>query len=283
MRLAGIRSADGARHVAELADGGARPIAGLEEFWEDPEAALLDWPGRSAFVAVAGQFEAVPPVPDSARVICVGLNYRDHVAEGSYRDDPYPDVPTVFGRWTASLSVDGAPAPVPAGEQGLDWEGEVAAYVGRVLVDASAADARDAVLGFSAFNDLTARRVQKLTSQWTVGKNGDATGPLGPLVTADEVGDLRDGLSLTTRVNGVAVQRGNTRDQIYELGEVLSFLSRTFTLHPGDVVATGTPAGVGYSRTPPWLLRPGDVVTVEVDKLGTVRTPIVGNDVRRPS
>jgi 2-keto-4-pentenoate hydratase/2-oxohepta-3-ene-1,7-dioic acid hydratase in catechol pathway len=108
----------------------------------------------------------------------------------------------------------------------------------------------------------------------------DATGPLGPLVTADEVGDLRDGLDLTTRVNGVIVQRGNACDQIYELGEVLSFLSRAFTLHPGDVVATGTPAGVGYARTPPWLLRPGDVVIVEVDKLRTVTTPIVGNDVR---
>jgi 2-keto-4-pentenoate hydratase/2-oxohepta-3-ene-1,7-dioic acid hydratase in catechol pathway len=283
VRLTGIRSADGARYVAELADGGARPIAGLREFWKDPEAALLDWPGRLASVAVVREFETVPAVPDSARVICIGLNYRDHVAEGSYRDDPYPDSPTVFARWTASLSVDGAPAPVPAGEQGLDWEGEVAAYVGRVLVDASAADARDAVLGFSVFNDLTARRAQKLTSQWTVGKNGDATGPLGPLVTADEVGDLRDGLNLTTRVNGVTVQHGNTRDQIYELGEVLSFLSRAFTLRPGDVVATGTPAGVGYARTPPWLLHPGDVVTVEAGKLGTVSTPIVGNDARHLS
>lgn len=278
-----MRSVDGMRYVAELAPDGVRPIAGLTEFWADPRAQLDRWPARSASVAVAEAFETIPAVPDSARVLCVGLNYRDHVAEGTYRDEPYPQAPTIFGRWTASLSVDGVPAAVPSGEQGLDWEGEVAAYVGRELADASADDARAAVLGYSVFNDLTARRAQKLTSQWTVGKNGDATGVLGPLVTADEVGDLRDGLDLTTRVNGTQVQHGNTRDQIYELGEVLSFLSRAFTLRPGDIVATGTPSGVGYARTPPWFLRPGDVVTVEVDKLGRISTPIRGEQTGRAS
>jgi 2-keto-4-pentenoate hydratase/2-oxohepta-3-ene-1,7-dioic acid hydratase in catechol pathway len=140
--------------------------------------------------------------------------------------------------------------------------------------DADPTTALKAVLGYSTFNDLTARRAQKLTSQWTLGKNADRSGPLGPIVTADEVGDLRDGLRVRTRVNGTLVQDGNTRDMIFGVGEVLSLISRTLTLNPGDVVATGTPDGVGYVRTPPWLLQPGDVVEVEIDRLGVLRTPV---------
>ncbi len=282
MRLCGIRMADATRWVAEESPRGPLPIAGLDAFWADPAAALAAWPQRSANAEPAADAVRIPPVRDAARVLCVGLNYRDHVAEGSYRDEPYPEHPTIFARWTASLSVDGTPAPIPSGEDGLDWEGEVVAYLGRDLVDALPDEARAAVMGYSTFNDLTSRRAQKLTSQWIVGKNGDRSGPLGPIVTADEVGDLRDGLEVTTRVNGELVQHGSTRDLIYELGEVLSFVSHTMTLHAGDLVATGTPSGVGYSRTPPWLLQPGDVVTVEVERLGVLTTPIVDNAARLP-
>jgi 2-keto-4-pentenoate hydratase/2-oxohepta-3-ene-1,7-dioic acid hydratase in catechol pathway len=158
------------------------------------------------------------------------------------------------------------------GGAGLDWEGEVAAYVGDQLRDADSDTARTAVLGYSTFNDLTARKAQKLSAQWTLGKNGDRTGPMGPIVTADEVGDLREGLRLQTRVNGTVVQEAGTSDMIFELGEVLSLISHVFTLHPGVVIATGTPEGVGYVRTPPWLLGPGDV---EVERLGVLRTPVV--------
>ena len=278
--MVGIRNPDGERWVAAATADAFSTVASLEDFWSDPHRHLDAWPERAEPVSM-DQVELVPPVIDSARVLCVGLNYREHVAEGTYRNEEYPQHPTVFARWTASLSVDGTPAPVPSNEPGLDWEGEVVAYLGQRLIDATADEARAAVLGYSVFNDITARRAQKLTSQWIVGKNGDASGPLGPIVTADEVGDLRSGLELVTRVNGEVVQRGNTRDMIYELGEVLSFLSHTMTLNPGDLVATGTPSGVGYSRTPPWLLRPGDVVTVEVERLGSISTPIAGNDARR--
>ncbi|MFY0408389.1 fumarylacetoacetate hydrolase family protein [Solicola sp. PLA-1-18] len=205
-------------------------------------------------------------------MLCIGLNYHAHAGEGGFT---VPEHPTIFGRWTASLSVGGVPAPVPANEDGLDWEGEVAAYVGRTLVDVDEDSARAAVFGYSTFNDLTARTAQKLTAQWTLGKNGDRSGPLGPLVTADEVGDLRDGLRVQTRVNGTTVQDGNTRDMIFDIGQILSLVSRTFTLNPGDVVATGTPEGVGYVRNPPWLLRDGDEVEVEVNRLGILRTPVV--------
>ena len=214
-------------------------------------------------------------------MICIGLNYLQHVAEGSFRDQQIPPYPTLFARWTASLTVGGAEVPVPSGEDGLDWEGEVVAWVGRTLVDATPEDALAAVVGYSTFNDLTSRRAQKLTSQWILGKNGDRSGPLGPMVPAAEVGDLRDGLRVQTRVNGETVQDGRTDEMVYTVGDTLSLVSRTLTLRPGDLLATGTPSGVGYARTPPWLLRPGDVVEVEVDRLGVLTNRVVGNDARR--
>lgn len=159
----------------------------------------------------------------------------------------------------------------------MDWEGEIAAYIGKPLAAATADEARGAVMGYSTFNDLTARAAQKRTSQWTLGKNADLSGPLGPIVTADEVGDLREGLRIRTRVNGTLVQDGNSRDMLFEVGETLSHISHTLTLNPGDLLCTGTPDGVGYARTPAWLLQPGDIVEVEVEKLGTLTNPIVTN------
>ena len=274
MKLIGFRTPETtAILVGSLDTDQVVPLAPLEEFWADPASALA---AESAGETIPlTDVEIVPPVLPGARVICVGLNYRAHVAEGSFRDETLPDHPTLFGRWTASLTAGDAPAFVPNGEAGLDWEGEIAAYLGSDLADADPDTARAAVLGYSTFNDLTARRAQKLTSQWTLGKNADGSGPLGPLVTADEVGDLRDGLRLRTRVNGVTVQDGNTRDQIFEVGEVLSFISQTLTLRAGDILCTGTPEGVGYARTPPWLLQPGDTVEVEAERLGVLSTPIL--------
>lgn len=273
--------------AAALVDSRVFPLAPVGEFWadaagwQDKSVSLIA--GASASGASAaddgGWLECVsvtevPLVPASARVICVGLNYKAHAAEGSYKDQELPPYPTLFGRWTASLSVGNVPVPVPSGEAGLDWEGEVAAYVGRRVESVDEAEAAEAVFGYSTFNDLTARRAQKLTTQWTLGKNGDFTGPLGPLVSRDEVGDLRDGLQVRTRVNGTEVQNGNTRDMIFSVPAIISLISQTLTLHPGDVIATGTPEGVGYARTPQWLLQPGDTVEVEIDRLGTLTTPV---------
>jgi len=171
---------------------------------------------------------------------------------------------------------------VPANEEGLDWEGEVVAWVGSTLVDASPDEALAAVVGYSTFNDLTARRAQKLTSQWILGKNGDKSGPLGPMIPAAEVGDLREGLKVQTRVNGEVVQVGRTEEMVYTVGDTLSLISHTLTLNPGDLLATGTPSGVGYSRTPSWLLKPGDVVEVEVERLGVLTNHVVANSTRHP-
>ena len=270
---------DGAAWVAALADSRVYPLAPVQDFWAD----AAGWQEKSLSLTAGGasltraDVTEVPLVPPTARVICVGLNYRAHAAEGSFS---VPEYPTLFGRWTASLSVGNVPAPVPAGEAGLDWEGEVAAYVGRRVESADEATAAEAVFGYSTFNDLTARRAQKLTAQWTLGKNGDFSGPLGPLVSRDEAGDLREGLQVRTRVNGTEVQNGNTRDMIFSVPAIIALISQTLTLHPGDVLATGTPEGVGYVRTPPWLLQPGDTVEVEIDTLGTLTTPVGGPSLR---
>jgi 2-keto-4-pentenoate hydratase/2-oxohepta-3-ene-1,7-dioic acid hydratase in catechol pathway len=280
MKVVGIRRESGPVEVAVLSASGTelRVLAGLDDFWAEPEA-YLSAPLTSPAISAAA-VEFVPPVLPGARVICVGLNYMTHVAEGSFKDAALPEHPTLFGRWTQSLSVDGAAIPVPSDEEGLDWEGEVVAWVGRPLIDAGPDEALRAVVGYSAFNDLTARRAQKLTSQWTLGKNADSSGPLGPMVPAPMVGDLSDGLKVCTRVNGEVVQEGNTKDMVYSVGETLAHISRTFTLRPGDLLATGTPSGVGYARTPPWLLQPGDVVEVEVERIGSVRNSVVGSEAR---
>ncbi|MHC6591253.1 fumarylacetoacetate hydrolase family protein [Arthrobacter sp. C152] len=275
--------------AAALAGSRVLPLATVTEFWANPE----NWRDKAASLAAAaretadgggwlerGSVPEVPPVPAPARVICVGLNYKAHAAEGSYKDQELPPHPTLFGRWTASLSVGNVPVPVPEGEAGLDWEGEVAAYIGRRVESADEDEAADAVFGYSTFNDITSRTAQKLTSQWTLGKNGDFSGPLGPLVSRGDVGDLRDGLQVRTRVNGIEVQNGNTRDMIFPVPAIISLISRTFTLHPGDVIATGTPEGVGYAREPQWLLQPGDTVEVEIEKLGTLATPVGGPSLR---
>lgn len=281
MRIVGIRRNGGPVEVGSLSGDEATVtvLAGLEEFWSDPAMHLQA--ALTGDVLPAGQVEFVPPVLPGARVICVGLNYLKHVAEGSYRDAELPEHPTLFARWTQSLTVGGTEVPVPAGEDGLDWEGEIVAWVGATLVDVTPDEALAAVVGYSTFNDLTARRAQKLTSQWILGKNGDNSGPLGPMVPAEEVGDLREGLRVVTRVNGRTVQDGSTEEMVYTVGDTLAHISRTFTLRPGDLLATGTPSGVGYARDPQWLLQPGDVVEVEIDRLGVLRTAIVGNEARR--
>jgi 2-keto-4-pentenoate hydratase/2-oxohepta-3-ene-1,7-dioic acid hydratase in catechol pathway len=280
MRFVGIRRDGGPVQVAALADDGASVtvVAGLEEFWADAAGHLARTPSGETVAASGVEF--VPPVLPGARVVCIGLNYLRHVAEGSFADEGVPPHPTLFARWTASLTVDGAEVPVPSNEPGIDWEGEVMAYVGATLVDAGPDEALAAVVGYSAFNDLTSRTAQKLTSQWILGKNGDNSGPLGPLVPAGEVGDLRDGLRVRTRVNGEVVQDGSTDEMVYTVGDTLSLISHTFTLRPGDLLATGTPSGVGYARDPQWLLHPGDTVEVDIERLGVLTNRVVENAAR---
>ena len=269
MKLVGYRTAEGSGIGRLDSESKLVPLGSVEQFWGDPAQAVAQEPEN---VLDLDEVELVPPVPPAARVLCVGLNYAEHVAEGTFER---PSHPAVFGRWTRSLTVSGTPAPVPVCEQGLDWEGELVAVVGRPLKGVSAVDALAAVFGYAVFNDLTARRTQHRTTQWTVGKNADQSGPMSEIVTAEEVGDPGDGLRIVTRVNDEIMQDGNTADMLFSVGEILAYLSETMTLYPGDLVVTGTPNGVGYARRPPRFLHPGDEVTVEIERVGSVRTPIV--------
>lgn len=281
MRIVGVRIAGDDRTWVASAPTADTPVQGslsviceLREFWAAPSERVRDSADR-VVDASDPALQIVPPVLPEAQVFCIGLNYDDHIEEGWFRDQQRPTNPTIFGRWTRSLAVGGVSVPVPPDEDGLDWEGEVAAWVGRDLHQVTPEEGWDAIVGYSTFNDLTARQAQRATSQFTLGKNADRTGQIGPMVTVDECGDIRKGWRIQTRVDGEVTQDATTDQQIYTAGETLSYISRTLTVRAGDLLCTGTPGGVGYAREPAWLLTEGSEVEVEVEGLGRLRTPIV--------
>lgn len=272
MRLTGLAT-NGCRHVGVVEGDTIRDLGPAREFYADTAAALQQSGGD---VHDARDVELAPAVPETARIFCVGINYRSHAAESKdLAGLDEPTVPMVFGRWQQTLVVDGTPVPVPPGEAGLDWEVELAAVIGSTTWRVDAADASDHVLGYAAFNDLSARKKQLETSQFTLGKNADSSGPISPVVTKDEVGDPALGLTVTTHVNGTLMQEGTTRDLIHGVPQIIAYITDTLTLLPGDVIATGTPGGIGAGRKPPVYLTAGDEVVVSVESVGTVRTPIV--------
>jgi 2-keto-4-pentenoate hydratase/2-oxohepta-3-ene-1,7-dioic acid hydratase in catechol pathway len=215
-----------------------------------------------------------PPVPDPEKIICLGLNYREHAAEA--RLDA-PEVPMLFGKFRNSLIGQGKPVVLPQGSQKVDYEGELAVVIGRRCKQVSAEEALDYVGGYMPLNDVSARDLQKQTSQWMAGKALDTFAPCGPeLVLVDEVDDVQN-LAIKTRVNGETVQDANTSMMIFPVRETIAFISTLMTLEPGDIIATGTPSGVGQSRVPPLFLKAGDVVEVEIEGLGLLRNPVVGS------
>jgi 2-keto-4-pentenoate hydratase/2-oxohepta-3-ene-1,7-dioic acid hydratase in catechol pathway len=215
----------------------------------------------------------LPPIVASPKIICVGLNYVDHSKEVGYK---LPDYPTVFPRFSSSFVGHNAPIVKPLSSDQLDYEGEVAVVLAKggryITVD----EALSHVLGYALFNDASVRDFQLRTPQWTIGKNFDGTGAFGPeLVTADELPPGAAGLSITTRLNGAVVQQANTNDLVFNVARLISDLSQTMTLEVGDVIVTGTPAGVGAGRTPPLWMKDGDICEVEVEGIGILRNPIV--------
>ncbi len=214
----------------------------------------------------------LPVIPNPGKIICIGLNYRDHAKEGG---NPIPDYPAVFMRTTTSLVAHGQPILRPPASDKLDFEAELAVVIGRPATRVAAGTALDHVAGYACFNDGTLRDYQRKSTQWTIGKNFDQTGGFGPeLVTADELPDGARGLSVTSRVNGVVMQDGNTSDMIFDVATLIEILSEVMTLMPGDVIATGTPAGVGYARKPPLWLKPGDTCDVTIGSIGTLSNSI---------
>ena len=272
MKLIGIRDGRTVTVARLFEDGTVAPVAEVADFYADVDASLAAARALSGGSVARAAVVEVPAVPPAARVLCVGLNYRMHADEAGMK---VPEYPAIFGRWTASLVASGVPAPVPAQEPGWDWEVELAAVVGRPLKCVTPAQALAGVFGYAAFNDLSARTHQLHSRLWTVGKNADASGPISEIVTADETGDPGAGWRLTTVVNGETVQDGTTADMVFGVGELLAYLSEVMTLNPGDVIATGTPDGVGFKRTPPRFAVAGDTVIVAVERVASVSTPVV--------
>lgn len=278
MRLISYRSDRGVRAgvlagggVVDTGDalGGPSSVRGLLEAGPlaDLEAATRDG-ARIALDSVA----LLPPVPDPEKIVCIGLNYRAHAAEG--RLDP-PETPTFFAKYANALVGDGATVPLPASSRKVDYEAEIAFVVGRTAKDVDAASALDHIAGYTLLNDLSARDLQFRTPQWMPGKVFDGSAPCGPaLVTADEVPSAPDRIGIALDLNGERMQEATTADLIFPVPELLAHLSTLMTLVPGDIVSTGTPAGVGGAREPRVWLQPGDELVVSSPELGSLRTSI---------
>lgn len=214
----------------------------------------------------------LPVIGDPGKIICIGVNYRTHQSETGRADVP---APTVFIRYPDTLAAHGADLPIPSETAMYDYEGELALVVGAPASHVSEADAWDVVAGYTAFNDLSARDWQRHTGQWTPGKNFPASGPFGPFYTpAGDLGDITD-LVLETRVNGEVRQHARLSDLIFDIPAIIAYVTTFTPLAAGDVIVTGTPGGVGLFRTPPQFLSAGDVVEVEISKLGTLRNRLV--------
>jgi 2-keto-4-pentenoate hydratase/2-oxohepta-3-ene-1,7-dioic acid hydratase in catechol pathway len=215
--------------------------------------------------------ELLPPIPDPQKIVCIGLNYRAHAAEAGI--DP-PDAPTFFAKYRNALAAPGATVPLPAASSKVDFEAEVAFAIGRRCSQVSEGDAAGHVAGYMLFDDLSARDLQFATPQWMPGKVFDGSAPCGPaLITPDEA--LADGpISLSLTLNGEEMQAASTEDLIFSVPQLVAHLSTLMTLEPGDLVATGTPSGVGSTRDPRVWLQRGDVIAISSPTLGRLQTRI---------
>lgn len=213
------------------------------------------------------------PVARPGKVVCLGLNYAAHAAEGG---NAAPEYPSFFMRGATSLIAHGAPLVRPRVSDRLDFEAELAVVIGRRARHLAASDALAAVAGYACFNDGTLRDYQRRTAQWTIGKNFDGTGAFGPwLVPAAALPPGASGLKIESRLNGKVMQSDNTGHMIVTVAQALVLLSEVMTLEPGDVVAMGTPSGVGYARQPPVWMQPGDRIEVEIEGVGLLSNPVI--------
>ena len=212
------------------------------------------------------------PVPRPGKVVCIGMNYRDHAREIGLG---LPNAPTIFSKFSSCVVAPGEPVVMPADSTQVDYEAELAVVMGRRATRVAADRAYEYVLGYTAFNDVTARDFQFGDLQWQRGKSCDTFAPMGPvIVTADEIPDPHT-LRITLARNGIVMQDSNTSQMIFRVPQLIAFITRTITLEPGDVIATGTPAGVGFARKPPVFLKAGDVMEVGIERIGTLGNPVV--------
>jgi 2-keto-4-pentenoate hydratase/2-oxohepta-3-ene-1,7-dioic acid hydratase in catechol pathway len=233
--------------------------ASLESFTGNPTSRLAD-------------VQLLAPIPRPSKLICVGLNYRDHAEETGAQ---IPKVPTIFNKFSTAIIGPGEKVILPKVSKAPDYEAEFAFVIGRGGRNIAADDWRNHVFGYTMVNDVTARDYQRATTQWLMGKTFDTFAPLGPwIVTADEIPDPHE-LDIEMEINGEILQDSNTRELIFKIPDLIAFLSSVFTLEPGDIVSTGTPAGVGFARKPPRYLHAGDQMTVRIPAIGELHNPVV--------
>lgn len=262
-----------------------RPIGSrIETFFENIDVLLPSLrevialssasPLRSELSVARDQVKLLPPIPRPPKTICVARNYAEHAKEAGLEISP---IPILFARFPATFVADGDPIVVPTVSNQLDWEGELAIVIGKATKGRriSKAEAMDHVFGYSVFNDVTVRDYQFRVAQYTAGKNFRSSGPFGPaIVTKDEIADPHD-LHITTTINGKVMQSANTSTMIYDIPTIVEHISEFIDLEPGDLIPTGTPAGVGFKRNPPLFLKHGDIVTVDIRGVGTLSNPVV--------
>jgi 2-keto-4-pentenoate hydratase/2-oxohepta-3-ene-1,7-dioic acid hydratase in catechol pathway len=250
---------------------------------EDVNLALgaLDLPRSAATLSAKLQgarkrplagLKLLPVVPRPGKIICIGLNYVEHAKEGN---NPIPDYPAVFFRGPTSLAAPGQPLLRPKVSEKFDYEAELVIVIGHRARHLSEEDALSCVAGYTCMNEGSVRDYQRKSTQWTMGKNFDRTGGLGPeIVTPDEIPQGPNALRITSRVNGQTMQDSNTSDMIFSVPRILAILSEAMTLEPGDIIATGTPSGVGYPRKPPVFMKQGDTVEIEIEGIGILSNPV---------
>jgi 5-carboxymethyl-2-hydroxymuconate isomerase len=284
MRLAHLKGRD--KPLAVVAGDRAAAIAGRVDGIDTIDDALARWPEvREELEAAAATALGDDPValePGAldvplrrfAKVACVGLNYADHIRETGMEP---PAQPLIFAKFASSIVADGEPIRWADGlTTQVDWEAELTVVIGQRMADVTPEKALDGVFGYTVANDVSARDLQFADVQWVRAKSIDSFCPLGPVVvTADEFGDPQQ-KRILSRVNGQVMQDSNTSEMIFSAAEIISFLSRSCTLEPGDLILTGTPWGVGGFRTPPVFLEAGDVVEVEVEGIGVLSNPVAG-------
>lgn len=271
----GIQWSDGIVPLNDLGEGLPRDLLELLRLGPGIFAELE---GRLAKLSAATLLDErdirfLPPTTRAGKILCLGLNYEDHATETKHAR---PDFPVIFLRANTSLVAHRQAIVRPVQSSLLDFEGELVAVIGRQARHVSRQDALEYVSGYSIFNDGSIRDYQRRTPQWTVGKNFDGSGSFGPVfVTSDELPPGAAGLAIETRLNGSVMQRANTSDMIFSVAETIELLSACMTLEVGDVLVMGTPAGVGVARKPPVWMKPGDVVEVTIEGIGTLVNPIV--------
>lgn len=277
LRLGALREENAKSYVTDLNKQDPSLPSDIIAFLEGGDATLAQakkvlaaTPAASGMALESVKLAA--PIPRPGKILCIGLNYRDHAAESGMA---LPEFPTVFTKYNNTVIGTGEPIVIPSITTKPDWEVELGVVIGKRAKNVSESDALNYVAGYVPYHDVSARDYQTRTSQWTMGKTFDTFGPMGPaLTTADEIADPHN-LNVQLSIDGKIMQKSNTSNLYFTINQLIADITAVMTLEPGDLIATGTPGGVGQSRNPPRFLQDGEVVRIEIEKLGVLENPVV--------